>query len=249
MLCIYIPIIREELKTFVHVWNRHRIRPQPNKLYSIPGKPWMLFHHPGEGIRNFKQPFSQQKLSEFRKLYKWNKDAYLPSKTLKWCHGALEEDGYQLPLDSKQLNYTGQAVHSLAYIDLRASLIAHIHHGNLEGLGLLPKPKGAYNWEPASQEVAVGLDQAFEGDTDEEGIDFANEGRDDYLQADDSFYPLTDEEEEEVSTGHNRGDRRAFVSGGTASPVESDAEDDLLSNVRRRWCIRRAAARKVPCRT
>lgn len=40
------PLIREEVKSFVAVYNHHRIRRQPNKPNSQPGRPDTLYHYP-----------------------------------------------------------------------------------------------------------------------------------------------------------------------------------------------------------
>lgn len=71
MLFIYIPIIRIELQKFIHMWNRHKIRPQPHRAYAIPGIPWMNFHHPGRqgDIRNYKVAPDQPTLDHIKDLY------------------------------------------------------------------------------------------------------------------------------------------------------------------------------------
>ena len=42
---IYLPIIRAQIKHFVHLKNIHKIRNQPNRPYLIPGKPLLDFFH------------------------------------------------------------------------------------------------------------------------------------------------------------------------------------------------------------
>jgi hypothetical protein len=44
---IYLPIIRAQIEHFLHLWNIHKIRNQPNRPYLIPGKPFLNFFHPG----------------------------------------------------------------------------------------------------------------------------------------------------------------------------------------------------------
>jgi len=43
---IYLPIIRAQIEHFVHLWNIHKIRNQPNRPDLIPGKPFRNFFHP-----------------------------------------------------------------------------------------------------------------------------------------------------------------------------------------------------------
>lgn len=50
------PLVRQEIQNFVRVWNSHRIRKQPHRPESISGKPWMLYHHPQEGIKDYGLP-------------------------------------------------------------------------------------------------------------------------------------------------------------------------------------------------
>jgi hypothetical protein len=236
----------------VHIWNRHTIRSQPNRKHSIPGIPWMIFHYPGNDIRNYKVEFSQSKLEEISELFSdWNKEAYLPSGTLQWCHKVLEENGFTLPINHTKLTANGKAVHKLAYMQLRRELYAEIiGNKNLAGLGLLPKPTGAYQWQPSNQDVSVGLNEAFLGDSDREGVDFANEGADGAIQLEDDFPGVVSSDEEEVEMQDNdqgvpRPDLRGFVPGGYASSVESEDEEDLGSNIRRGWCTLRASARRM----
>lgn len=49
---VYIPILRTELHAFAAEWNTHRIRKQRKRPNSIPGIPWMLYHHPKAPVRN-----------------------------------------------------------------------------------------------------------------------------------------------------------------------------------------------------
>jgi hypothetical protein len=43
---IYLPIIRAQIEHFVHMWNIHKIRNQPNWPNLIQGKPFLNFFHP-----------------------------------------------------------------------------------------------------------------------------------------------------------------------------------------------------------
>jgi hypothetical protein len=53
LLAIYIPIIRREIYQFVRMWNVHYIRKQAGRPHSIPGKPFLLYHFPREGIEDY----------------------------------------------------------------------------------------------------------------------------------------------------------------------------------------------------
>ena len=53
ILAIYFPTIRTEVTHFVDNWNTHAIRKQPHRPKSIQGKPYNLFYHPKEGIKNY----------------------------------------------------------------------------------------------------------------------------------------------------------------------------------------------------
>jgi hypothetical protein len=146
MLCIYMPIIRHAVDRFVHLWNRHQIRPQANRSYAVPGRPWMNYHHPPKDIRDYGVRPDAQKVAEMQELYSdWDIDAFLPQVTLNWCHVALQETGYQLPINHTDM-IDGTPKHTLAYIDLRAELFAHINSGEEPHLGLLVKPINSYDW-------------------------------------------------------------------------------------------------------
>ena len=52
LLAIYIPLLCTEMQSFVRTWNVHRIRKQPNRPNAVPGKPYVLYHHPPDHVRN-----------------------------------------------------------------------------------------------------------------------------------------------------------------------------------------------------
>jgi hypothetical protein len=53
LLAIYLPILRTDMHSFMQTWNIHRIRKQPNRPNAVPGKPYVLYHHPPELILNY----------------------------------------------------------------------------------------------------------------------------------------------------------------------------------------------------
>jgi len=207
----------------------------------------MNFNYSGRlgNIRNYKVEPDQTILNRFKDLWSdWDIDAYLPDDTMAWCEKALQETGYKVPVDHTLLAADGKAVHTLAYIDLRAELTVHIRGGNEAGLGLLRKPAHSYDWKPEPLQVAVGLKEAAEADSDDEGVQFANEGRDSRMQKGDDDIPGSSSEESDDSDSDKESDRRGYLSDGHASDVESDSEDDLGRNIRRGFCRMRAAIRR-----
>lgn len=45
-LAVYVPIIRQEVCEFIHLWNHHRIRRQKNRPYLVHGIPEILYNTP-----------------------------------------------------------------------------------------------------------------------------------------------------------------------------------------------------------
>lgn len=56
------PMIRTEIYSYVELWNVHRIRKQRNRPNSVAGKPYMLYHHPKEGVQDSGLPVKQEVL-------------------------------------------------------------------------------------------------------------------------------------------------------------------------------------------
>jgi hypothetical protein len=55
-------IIRAEVASFVRTWNVHYIRKQKNRPHVVHGKPYMNYHLPSNGVRNFGLPVDQELL-------------------------------------------------------------------------------------------------------------------------------------------------------------------------------------------
>ena len=43
---IYLPILRQQIEHFTHIWNIHNIRKQKNRPWLIAGKPHLNYFHP-----------------------------------------------------------------------------------------------------------------------------------------------------------------------------------------------------------
>jgi hypothetical protein len=46
------PILRIQIASFVRTWNCHKIRKQPNRPHLVPGKPFMNYNFPPEGVQD-----------------------------------------------------------------------------------------------------------------------------------------------------------------------------------------------------
>lgn len=65
---VYMPIIQEEAKQFVYQWNCHRIRKQPNRPYTVPGIPGVLYNYPEKsGGQQCGLPVDSQLLEPFQR--------------------------------------------------------------------------------------------------------------------------------------------------------------------------------------
>ena len=91
LLAVYVPILRAVALDFVHLWNTHRIRKQPNRPHTVPGLPHVLYHYPqAYGVEDFGPPVSQEAIDGFTALVDEQLggsriDEYLPQYTLDWC--------------------------------------------------------------------------------------------------------------------------------------------------------------------
>jgi hypothetical protein len=47
------PIAREEIASYINIWNTHGIRKQSHRINSINGQPNVLYHLSEDGIRNY----------------------------------------------------------------------------------------------------------------------------------------------------------------------------------------------------
>lgn len=53
LLYIYLPMIREEVYSYVSLWNTHSIRYQPNRPHLPHGKPIVLYFTPPPGVPDY----------------------------------------------------------------------------------------------------------------------------------------------------------------------------------------------------
>lgn len=58
------PLVRQEIQSFVKVWNSHRIRKQSQRSQSINGKPYMLYFYPQDGIQDYRIPPNETVLQD-----------------------------------------------------------------------------------------------------------------------------------------------------------------------------------------
>ncbi|KAL2041803.1 hypothetical protein N7G274_005587 [Stereocaulon virgatum] len=92
ILAVYFPTIRTEITHFVDNWNTHKIRKQPHRPKSIQGKPYSLFYHPKDGIKNYGLSLHEPTLQRLRQdIQDWDPDQYLPPLTLNWCNTFLRD--------------------------------------------------------------------------------------------------------------------------------------------------------------
>ena len=50
LLAVYMPVMRQQIRQFVQIWNVHTIRRQPNRPHVVHGKPAHLYYAPPEGV-------------------------------------------------------------------------------------------------------------------------------------------------------------------------------------------------------
>jgi hypothetical protein len=60
------PIIREEIYSFVDLWNAQVIRKQDKRPNVVPGKPVVLYFDPPAGVRNYGSPVPTERLQRLR---------------------------------------------------------------------------------------------------------------------------------------------------------------------------------------
>ncbi len=151
LLALYMPILREEVYHFVRTWNSHTIRKQPNRPNILTGKPYMLYNHPGDHVRNWGLEFDAELLrtigSEARD---WDVDAYLPAETLQWCEGQLHILGFNRITAKLATSEDRTAPFVDVYLELRRAIREHIESGVAPQLSTLQNPVGAHTWQVSS---------------------------------------------------------------------------------------------------
>ena len=66
ILAVYLPSIRTEVTHYVDKCNTHNLRRQPHRPKSIHGKPYGLFYHPKDGIKNYGLSLDESTLTRLR---------------------------------------------------------------------------------------------------------------------------------------------------------------------------------------
>lgn len=142
-------MIRDELYSFVRIWNAHSIRPQKNRPNSVSGKPYMLYNYPGKDIQNWGVSFNKEQFRTLKdRVKQWDIDAVLPPETYQWCQIFLQS----IQFDSSA-NIGDRTKPFLSfYLQLRNAIKAHVRSQMSPKLSLLASPTGAYNWQGAVSE-------------------------------------------------------------------------------------------------
>jgi hypothetical protein len=169
ILALYMPLIRQRIKSWVELWNIHTIRKQKNRPDAITGVPYMNYFHPRptsqdrEAIQDRKCVLDTeseliQRLQQ--DVQEWDPDQYLPPSTLSWCQAQLQEVGIELvgtPFDPEEplLRLLGdpQQPYRAVYERLRTRAYAYWNSGQEPVLALCEKPVGASNWSPRREDV------------------------------------------------------------------------------------------------
>lgn len=144
---MYIPILREELYSFVRLWNAHSIRKQKNRPNAVVGKPFMLYHHPGSHVQNWGVSFDANQLQTIKaEVGEWDVDSFLPPETSEWCNGVLQSHGFESTTAARSLPKDSVEPYLDIYLQLREQAQFHIQNQFQPRLSLLAAPVGARNW-------------------------------------------------------------------------------------------------------
>jgi hypothetical protein len=156
ILALYLPVIRNDLFNFVRLWNSHNIRAQRRRPGVVSGKPYMLYHHPAEGVQDYGLTFNEEKYGTIREQVRnWDLNAVLPLETQQWCQKFLTSINFsvdQISLET-EVNRTSPLVE--IYLDLRSALNVHIQSQQQPILSLIKSPTGVYNWQGSNQDEIV----------------------------------------------------------------------------------------------
>ena len=60
----------------------------------------------------------------------------------------LESNGFTLPITNDQVDGEGKRIHTRAFLFLKEKVQEHLITESDPKLSLLPKPTGAYTWQP-----------------------------------------------------------------------------------------------------
>lgn len=149
-LFIYMPIIRYALTEFVHVWNHHKIRKQPNRPHVVSGIPHNLYYRPHRtggidcGTSYPKDSPTIEAISN--DLQGLDIDEYLPAQIMEWCSNALLRLGFTGEINGARTTDTGERIHRLSFIALRDEARLHVATGQAPALYESEKPWNARRW-------------------------------------------------------------------------------------------------------
>jgi hypothetical protein len=157
LYAVYFPVLRNEIYSFVNIWNSHKIRPQKNRPNAVVGRPYMLYFNPPPPTENWGTSYDAEMLANLEShLPEWDVTAFLPTETLSWCTNQLKTlnfDPYEAKIETLEQR---QAPFYNIYIQLRSQIIDHMERQSEPTLGLLPHPTGNWEWQ-------VSIVQALKG--------------------------------------------------------------------------------------
>jgi hypothetical protein len=143
LLFVFMPILRQEINSFVQTWNDHRIRKQGKLANHVPGVPNQLYElRPNSGERLGFRPNRDVLDDLLHHTTDFDFDAYLTDDTSTWLQQQLEQIFNQLGItsgiDSSHFRHNGQPVVPNHYRILLTR--ARQYHGFNGLLQLAPKP-------------------------------------------------------------------------------------------------------------
>jgi hypothetical protein len=153
ILALYVPIIRRDLFSFVRVWNSHNIRNQRNRPGSVSGKPYLLYHHPAEGVQDHGLLFNEEKLRTIKEpVQDWDSTIVLPTETFNWCQDFFSSIDFSFDqVGSLETEIDRTRPYLQIYLQLQSALDIHIQSQQLPILSLEQSPTGVYQWQGRDQ--------------------------------------------------------------------------------------------------
>ncbi|KAL3712159.1 hypothetical protein TMatcc_000855 [Talaromyces marneffei ATCC 18224] len=116
---------REEIASYVKVWNTRQITKQSHRNHSISGQSNVLYHLLEDGIPDYGSKPDQVVLETLLDEHNFELDEYLPLDTLNWCQQKLHSQGFER-IRLEGLNENGERTHFIAYLYLRDQINLHI---------------------------------------------------------------------------------------------------------------------------
>lgn len=132
--------IRTELIQFVHMWNSHTIRRQPNREHVISGQPTVLYHSLDSDLaNNFAEKFSPDRFRSCQNLFGQDHkklDEFLPKETMEICWNIIYSTIGHFPTPKTNTEYPWVDEYKL----LRDNLKQYILDRHEPRLSLLDHP-------------------------------------------------------------------------------------------------------------